>query len=338
MKVAMLTDTYDNIGGTEQAIKNFSCVLRGHGHEIELIRNGDGIKKPFENLLSFSPDIVHVHTPGPIGNVGVLYGKAKGVPIVGHFHSLPEVRFYFERDLEKKTVGEFIWKLVKYFYQACNMTISPTEEVRKILKERGFEKVQVLPYGIDTSIFKPYGAVKKTGEILLLYAGWFRNDKRVTILIDALRRLPPKFRLILVGDGPKKKEILQKIKEFNLSGRVSIYNPVQNTRLVEFYNGCDIYVNASVSETLGFSMIEAMACGLPIVAASSPGAKDIIQEDRNGYLAEPNSPESIAEKILLLESEKRRAKLSRISRKLAEEKYDINKVCERLIEIYESIT
>ncbi len=338
MKIAMLTDTYDNIGGTEQAIKNFSCVLRGHGHEIELIRNGDGIKKPFENLLSFSPDIVHVHTPGPIGNVGVLYGKARGVPIVGHFHSLPEVRFYFERDLEKKTVGEFIWKLVKYFYQACDMTISPTGEVRKILKERGFEKVHVLPYGIDLSIFKPERTLKKTDVILLLYAGWFRNDKRVTVLIDSLRHLPPKFRLLLVGDGPRKKEILQKIKEFNLSGRVSIYNPVQNTRLVEFYNSCDIYVNASVSETLGFSMIEAMACGLPIVAASSPGAKEIIQEDRNGYLAELNSPESIAEKILLLESEKRRAKLSGISRKLAEEKYDINKVCERLIEIYESLT
>lgn len=198
------------------------------------------------------------------------------MPVVGHFHSLPEVRFYFERDLEKKTVGEFIWKPVKYFYQACDITISPTEEIRK-------------------------------------------------------------FKLLLVGEGSRKKEILQKIKESNLSGRVSIYDPVPNSGLVKFYNACDIYVNASVSETLGFSMIEAMACELPVVAASSPGAREIIQDGRNGYLAEPNSPESIAEKIPL-ESEKRRAMFSRMSRKLAEEKYDINKVCERLIKVYEFIT
>lgn len=338
MKIAMLTDTYDSIGGTERAIKNSVYMLSKAGHRVKVISSDSRyrIKTPFTKLLKFSPDVVHVHTPGPLGNMGILYGKSKGVPVVGSFHSLPEVRVYFEKELQNKAFGSFIWRLVKYFYQGCDTILVPSVEVKKILEERGFRHLRLLSYGIDLDIFKPVKSdfrreLGYDSEILVLYAGWFRRDKRVDVLVDAMGSLPHTFKMLLVGEGPKKKMLLRKIRKE--SDRIKILPPVANKELVKFYNSADIYANASVSETMGFSMMEAMACGLPVVAAASPGAMELIEDGTTGYLAELASPESIADKINILEDGKERERISRPARKNIE-KYSIEHMVKKLVEIY----
>lgn len=341
MKVAMITDTYDGIGGTEQAIKNFSSVLEGLGHQVRIIHSDKRyrIKGPLEELLRFNPDIVHVHTPGPLGNLGVLYAKSKEVPVLGYFHSLPDVRFYFERGLEKKTIGEFLWKLVKYFYQSCDLTLVPTKEVERLLREKGFENLRVLHYGIDLSLFKPVpdGDVRRSlhfgdRDRILLYTGWFRKDKRVDVLLRSLKQLDEEFKLLLIGDGPTRADLLKEISSLGISDRVAVHASVENSELAKFYNCADIYVNASMSETLGISMVEAMACGLPVVAAASPGAKDIITPGYNGLLAGLDSPRSLAEGV---EGLWPRRKEMGINARQAIGRYDVRKTTRRLAAIYE---
>ncbi len=346
MKIAMLTDTYDGIGGTERAIKNSAQVLQQMGHEVKIIYSDKRyrLRAPLADLLKFNPHIVHVHTPGPLGNIGVLYGKSKDVPIVGHFHSLPEVKFYFEKDLEKKTIGEFLWKLIRYFYQACDVTIVPSKEILRMLEKREFENLQVVNYGIDLEVFKPLKDKSVRNELgyrksdtVLLYTGWFREDKRVELLPEALAQLDAKYKLLLVGCGWTKKEVEARVKKLGLEKRVLFQDSVANEELVKFYNSADIYTNAAVSETLGFSMLEAMACGLPVVAAASPGAKEIISEGKNGFLAELNSPRALVEKIKLLEDKEKRASAAKHARELVEKKYSIQEMGAKLVQVYEAV-
>lgn len=342
MNIAMVTDTYEKTGGTEQAIKNFCSVL-DEEHDVRVISTKYAdVKTFFTDLLYFKPDVIHVHTPGILGNLAVMYGKASGRPIIGSFHSFPEVRLYFENEIKKKTIGEFAWKLLKQFYNRCDIVIVPTQEVASILEKRGFKKLVVLPYGIDTSVFKNNrdGGIREklglTKNIVLLYAGQFRRDKRVELLVDAMQYLNPEVKLLLVGDGPEKNTVLKKIKKLGLQDRVMVHKPVDSHKLVDFYNGADIYVNASISETMGISMLEAMACGLPVVAAYSPGAAEIIKDGYNGYIAQANSSLAIAEKIKKLYDKNERKPFKKNARHVAKN-YEIRKIKKKLTDIYESV-
>jgi 1,2-diacylglycerol 3-alpha-glucosyltransferase len=347
MKVAMLTDTYSGIGGTEQAIKNSVSVLKELGCEVEILYSEKHYKlrRPLSVLLKFEPDVVHIHTPGPLGHIGVLYGKAKEIPVVGYFHSLPDVRFYFEKELEKKTLGEFLWRLVKYFYKGCDLILVPTREVEGLLLSKGFdeEKLQVIRYGVDLEKFCPGegdDALRSSfcagdGDFLLLYAGWFRKDKRVDVLVEMMGELPITHNLLLVGGGHKEKNIKKKVEKEGLGDRVHFHSPVANHELPKYYRTCDVYVNAAVSETMGISMMEAMACGKPVVASPSPGANEIIIGDHNGYLAASNSPESLAQSVLLLD-ETRARRLGANARRTAVERFDVWEMGRRLMEAYEN--
>lgn len=325
MKIAMFTDTYDKIGGTEQAIRNLTHYLKNKGHEIKIFVTGKNLKNAFYELARFNPDLIHLHTPGPSGNFGLLYAKIKSMPTVAHFHSLPEVRLYFAGRKENKAVIELAWKLAKVFYKNANAVIAPSKNIKKLLFEKGIdENVSVIPYGIDTALFSPEMNKKKKNKITLLYCGWFRRDKRVSMLVDAMQYLDKSFELVLIGDGIEKKKIEKKIKKSDRN--IRILSPVDNKTLPRYYSAADIYVNASVSETLGISMIEAMSCSLPVVATPSPGALEIIKDGKNGYIAYDDSPESIAEKILKLSDEEKRRKFGIFARAFVTENYSIEKM------------
>ncbi|RMF89297.1 MAG: glycosyltransferase [Methanobacteriota archaeon] len=343
VKVAMLTDTYDAIGGTEQAIRNSIKVLSDLGHDVRLIhsRRYYKINSFLSHLQRFNPDLIHVHTPGPLGNVGVLYGRAREIPVVGHFHSLPEVRLYFGGGFEKRAVLALGWRLMKVFYNSCDVVVVPGREVRRMLRARGFKDLCVIPYGIDLGIFREAAATKvdmgfDEDDVLLLYVGQFRKDKRVDVLLRAMEMLDERFKLLLVGGNGRGRRGLQRLSQ-GLDGRAVFHGAVENHMLPGFYSAADLYVNASVSETLGFSMIEAMACGTPVVAASSPGAREIIRDGWNGFLADPESPLSLAEKVRVAAEDGRLSVMGRASRDFVAENYPLERMGEELDSLYASL-
>jgi len=334
MKIAMFTDTYDAIGGTEQAIKNSAKILHERGHEVKIIALAKGSITVLPELLKFNPEIVHVHTPGAVGNFGMLYAKARGLPVIGHFHSLPEVRLYFGDRKESKAIIEFAWRLIKLFYKSGDVVIAPTRQIKSLLSAKGIEST-VIPYGIDTQTFSPKKEERGEGDkIRLLYCGQFRRDKRADMLVDMLDYLDENFELWLVGEGERKKKILAKAKKHK--NRVKVFPPVPNEKLPYYYNSADIYVNASISETLGISMIEAMACGLPVVATPSPGAIEIIDDARNGYLAYENTPEDLAAKIENLKLAKDRERIGKYAREFVLKNHSVAAMGKRLEQVYSS--
>ncbi len=340
MRVAMLTDTYDRIGGTEQAIRNAAVVLGEKGHDVKLIysRKYYKIKSLLTALHKFDPDLIHAHTPGPLGNLGVLYGKAREIPVVGHFHSFPEVRLYFGKGVEQKALVELAWSFFKVFYRSCDAVVVPSKEVQKILFSKGFSNCALIPYGIDTNLFKRIRVNRgemglREDGLCLLYAGQFRKDKKVEVLIEAMQYLDDRFTLFLIGEGPRKKELL-KLSSNGFSGEVVFHQPVDNRELIRYYCGADVYVNASISETLGFSMIEAMSCETPVVASASPGARELIDEGKNGFLAELDSPVSMAENILRISDGASIRRMGSFSRDFVVENYSIELMGERLDSLY----
>ena len=339
MKIAMFTDTYDKMGGTEQAIRNLTHYLKNRGYDVKIFVTGKNLKNAFYELADFDPDLVHLHTPGPGGNFGLLYAKLKNLPAVAHFHSMPEVRLYFTKRRENKAVIELAWKLAKLFYKGASVVISPSKNIKKLLFEKGIkDNVFVIPYGIDTNLFSTINKKRKSEKnkkITLLYCGWFRRDKRVTMLVDAMQYLGDDYELVLIGNGIEKKKIEKKIKE--TKANVKLMPPVENKALPEYYSSADIYVNASLSETLGISMIEAMSCELPVVATPSPGALEIIKDGKNGYIASADSPQDIAEKIMKLEDEKKREKLGKSARNFVCENYSIERMGSETEKLYSEL-
>jgi|GEM_PF-6687226 len=324
-----------SIGGTEQAIKNSAKILHEMGHEVKIIAPTKSTVAALPELVKFNPEIINVHTPGAAGNFGMLYAKARGLPVIGHFHSLPEVRLYFGDRKESKAIIEFAWGLIKLFYKSCNAVIAPTRQVQNLLEARGIDSI-VIPYGIDTQIFSPKKEEQEEKDkIRLLYCGQFRRDKRAEMLVDMLDYLGENFELWLVGEGERKKKILTKAKKHK--NRVKVFPPVPNERLPSYYNSADIYVNASISETLGFSMIEAMACCLPVVATPSPGAIEIIEDARNGYLAYENTPEDMAAKIENLKLAKDRERIGKYAREFVVKNHSVAAMGKRLEEAYLSL-
>lgn len=150
------------------------------------------------------------------------------------------------------------------------------------------KKITFIPHGVDTNIFFPSPTIRKTG-FNLCCVGNIVPNKNQLFLVESLLHLPKYIQLHLAGRGEE--DYLEKIKTFikanNLEKRVFFHSFIENKCLPEFFQGQDVFVLASFNEGLPVSVLEAMACGLPVVSSVSGGGTDfILKEGKGGYLFE----------------------------------------------------
>ncbi|MBP2029966.1 hypothetical protein J2755_000900 [Methanohalophilus levihalophilus] len=171
-------------------------------------------------------------------------------------------------------------------------------------------QVNVVPNGVDTTQFKIYNkdVQRKWFErnfetdladgINIIYVGRFSEEKGLRYLIKSLDYIDLPFKLFLAGDGPQKSEIAKLIEASGLNGKVCILGKVPHENLSKLLNAMDIFVLPSISmEGFSNSMLEAMACGLPIVTTHVGAGSEVITDDV-GFVAEIKNPSQIADGIL----------------------------------------
>jgi L-malate glycosyltransferase len=144
-------------------------------------------------------------------------------------------------------------------------------------------------------------------------------------------------KLMIIGDGPERKKLEELCKKLKIEKNV-IWTGILRGRELAETTGCnDIFVTSSKSENMPLSVLEAMACGLPIVAVSENGLKEIIKDNENGYLCRADNEEEISQKIKdLLENPEKHRQFSLCSRKLACE-YSKGKVMGLFEECYQEV-
>lgn len=263
----------------------------------------------FRRLKQFKPDIIHVHTPFALGWEGIIAGKLLKVPVVGTHHTFFD-HYLKHVKLDFEIMKKFTWKYTKGFYNFCSAVVSPTNSLADELIKNGLKKeISVIPNGIDTNFFVPVAdsdLKKKFKKEMgfdgkaIIYEGRLSYEKSIGDLImvmSLLKEKMPNLKLLLVGDGPERKNLEDLAKKLRVADNVIFTGFIFGEKLLKTFQASDIFVTGSRSENMPLSILEGMSAGLPVIAPSSLGLKEMILDGKNGYLTLPGDLKELSDKI-----------------------------------------
>ncbi|MFA6273422.1 MAG: glycosyltransferase [Candidatus Paceibacterota bacterium] len=302
-----------------------------------------------EILIKEKIDIIHLWLPMSGALVATKAARALGIKIVAHSHSQPENLF---SEAPKWIYGLLakIWnKYLAWLYGKADAIIYPSELGREILHHLcGADKHSVvISNGVNTEEFKPADVGDfyerfniPRNQFNLVYVGRLFPEKSVQTFIKALPLVLgkyPKSLAIIAGTGHLQTKLENLSVNLGVKDRVRFLGRVSDDDLIKVFNLATIFVSPSLAELEGMTVLEAMACGKPIITtdAEMNAARFFVTD--NGLLFEPENVAVLAEKIgILLADDKLRAKMSAVSLEKARQ-YDIHQSVIKLENLYYSL-
>ena len=245
-------------------------------------------KHALERLWTYRrPDVVHIVTEGPLGWSALRAAEKLRIPAVSDFRT----NFHaYSRHYGIGWLGKPILAYLRKFHNRTLCTMVPTEALRAELAALGFRGLRVVSRGVDTELFSPsrrsqalraqWGAAPS--DPVLLHVGRIAPEKNLDALVaayEAARRSEPRTRLVLVGDGPARRELQARCPEAIFAGMQ------RGEYLAAHYASGDVFLFPSLTETYGNVTAEAMASGLAVVAYDYAAAAALIRHGHNGLLA-----------------------------------------------------
>ncbi len=206
---------------------------------------------------------------------------------------------------------------------------------------------EVVPMGVDTDKFAPPAEKPKKNKKLVLSMGRMIPLKGFKYLILAFFNLLEKqknVQLILVGDGPDRRELEGLVKEQGLKRQVTFLGRIPNERAVEYLHQADCFVLPSIideqgnTEGLGVVLLEAMACGVPCIGSKVGGIPDVIRDGENGFLVEERDVQALADRIgLLTRDQELCRKMGAQAREFVVVNFDWKVQSRNLLQVYNSL-
>jgi glycosyltransferase involved in cell wall biosynthesis len=272
----------------------------------------------------FRPDLVHCETEFPIGRMGQRAGAAAGLPLVSSYHT--DFGRYTEA-YGMPWLRNAVTGYLTRFHLKSQRVYTPSAVAKTDLANFGIRNVEVWGRGVDTTIFHPRRRSQQLREALgmgsrftFLYVGRLAAEKRVDLVVEAFRQaaaLVPRgvIHLVIAGTGPCEAELRAAAPpEVTFVGFLD-----RQTLLPDLYANSDAFVFASVTETLGLVVLEAMASGLPVIAAPEGGVRDHLRDGLNGLTYTPGDAAAMARAMVLLVGEwELTQRLARHARRTAE--------------------
>ena len=247
----------------------------------------------------FKPDVIHASSPGFFALAATGIAKALDVPLVLSYHT--HLPVYAERYASWLPFSRSsAWLAIKAAHAFADVTLVTSPQIMDEFKQHHIRNVKVWQKGIDVDIFNPEFrdtatrnvlAPKNPSKTILLYVGRISVEKRLEDVAEVLRARPETV-FSIVGGGPHEAELRKFFAEFG--DRVHFVGVLRGEALSKAYASADMFVMPSDSETLGFVVIEAMASGLPIVAADAGGIPSIVDHESNGILVKPGDTKAFA--------------------------------------------
>jgi len=240
----------------------------------------------------FRPDIIHAHIY-TAGVPAVLIGRCYGIPVV-----VTEQYTGFPRGL----VRGLEQLKAKFAFEQAAVVCPVSDDLRAHIERLGIKaRFQVIPNVVETSLFFPIvGRVaREGGRKRLLVVALLDPKKGIPYLLDALARLRERrddFLLDIVGDGPNRSGYEGLASKLGLRDIACFHGLKTKQEVVEFMRRCDVFVLPSLFETFGVVLIEALACGKPVIATNIGGPNEIVT-DEVGCLVPPGDTEALAEAI-----------------------------------------
>jgi N-acetyl-alpha-D-glucosaminyl L-malate synthase BshA len=289
----------------------------------------------FENL-----DVLHVHYAIPHAVSAYLAKEIlkpiKDIKVITTLHGtditlvglepnfLPLINFSIERSDAVTAVSKFLKE----------KTISQYEIQKEIL---------VIPNFVDTELFKPVpncayrDHIAPKGEKILIHISNFRPVKRVMDVIRIFEKVDKEVpsKLLLIGDGPDRFECEQLCRQLNITHKVKFLG--KQEAIIDILNASDLFLLPSQSESFGLAALEAMSCGLPVIASSVGGLPELIKHNETGFISEIGDIDRMSKyAIELLCNEKKYEMFSKNARKKAIEKFDKSIIVPMYEKLYEN--
>lgn len=275
-------------------------------------------------------DVIHAHSHLFFStNLCSLVRKIKSTPLVITNHGL------ISQTAPQWVQMLYLPTVAKWTYDAADRVICYTEEDKLMLEDLGVDhsKIAVIHNGIDTDLFSPGGKGKNKEWKQILWVGRFTPGKGVEYLIDAFKMLLddfPEAKLVMVGRGPMR-EVIEE-KTVGLSN-VSIQDFVPNSELPNLYRDSDVFVLPSLYEGFPRTIMEAMACGVPIVCTDLPQFAEIVNDC--GLVVPVGDSRGLASSIgEILSGESLSKRLGENGRKTAVKNYSWEDTVRKTINVY----
>jgi glycosyltransferase involved in cell wall biosynthesis len=290
----------------------------------------------FRKLLK-EYDILHFHDD--VDLTFPLFSFFFKKPKVFQFHTLQETFNYYKKNL-----------ICKYILKRCaDIFLCASEDSNMLLNKLKIGNVKILPNGVDITKFNSKLQVDNHNNLninkdnLILFVGRFERRKGIHVLLESLDLLKDSVTLVIIGpnkDDEYAKEVFLSINKQKNGGKHKILylGALEPDEIIKWLHRSLIFVCPSLSEPFGIVNIEAMACGIPVIASDTGGIKDIIDNRKDGILVPTNNPEKLAEAIqYLLENEDIRVKLGINGKKKVEKEFSLDYVTKQLIKIYDEL-
>ncbi|MGB3159704.1 MAG: glycosyltransferase family 4 protein [Carnobacterium sp.] len=376
MKVGIFTDTYfPQISGVASSIKTLKSELERQGHSVIIFTTTDPkvkynevgiIRLPSLPFLSFqdrrvaikgihralkiakeqSLDIIHTQTEFSLGLTGKYIAHQLKIPCIHTYHTMYEDYLHYIG--KGKILRPNHVKIAsKIFCNKANGIIAPSKKAaQQLLNYDVTSKIVIIPTGIILTNFLEKATRDIRAELsfnsdepLLLSLGRVAQEKSIDILIKSMPQVlakKPKAKLLIVGNGPQKKDLEYLVQSLDLAKSIFFVGEVESSQVQAYYQAADLFLSASDSESQGLTYIESIASGTNIIARYNDYTEILTQ---NGDFGETfRKDEELADVIIMsmmknefnLDNKKREVNRERLFKQLSSELFG-----EKVIQFYE---
>jgi len=373
MHICMITREFPPTeGGIGSYVYNLSKELIKKGHQATVITRGssrqirktvvdriDVFEVPFIPVYPFhllihgvfvdrvlksmepKPTLIHLHTPlVPVIKTSMPMMMTVHTPskVDARYQEMYNLYFMAAKVQSMLIYPSIELELMKRSKRITTVSRSVAEELR----EYGLKPcdITVVGNGVDEEVFRPSNA-EEQGDRYISYTGGLRGRKGLFDLLDCavyVVKEIPDMKFVITGKGPLLNILKKKAKRMGIEKNIIFSGFVKKDRLIQIYQNATIHVIPSIYEGLPTVLLEAMACGRPVVATAVGGTPEVIASGKNGFLVPSRAPEEMSKTVLkLLKEPQLRKAVGTAARRTIEEHYTWSRITDNILNCYESI-
>jgi glycosyltransferase involved in cell wall biosynthesis len=354
MRITIVSETYlPQVNGVSRTLSQLVRSLERAGDSVQVVHPHYGLSReretdvlvrseeiPFYRELRlpmppfspvhdaverFQPQLIHIATEATLGLSLLRFGLKQRVPLVSSFHTNFDE---YAKHYGLAWMNGAVWRYLRWFHNQTRETYVPSHTTIASLRARGFERLFCWPRGVDCGFFSPLRPGRETlrarlgfepQHVVVGHVSRIAAEKNIEYLASALETLllqaNDRVRILIVGDGPARVDLEQRLGPL---ARCVGYKT--GDELANHYAACDLFAFASLTETFGNVILEAMASGLPVVAVAAGGPAETIHDGETGLLIKSDEPPQAMAVALasLIADDTRRATMSATARRYAE--------------------
>jgi glycosyltransferase involved in cell wall biosynthesis len=304
------------------------------------------VDKILENL---DLDIIHSQHPNLLGSAARRWARKKNIPLVFTWHTLYDHYAHFVPFISPRMVAWWTIRNARRYANRSDLVIAPTDSIIPILRSWGVKKdIRAIPTGVEEDIFRGSDREKSRKRLgisgedrVFLLVSRLTKEKNVRFIFDSLEEVLNRncqTKLLVVGGGDLLSGIEVWARKNKLEKKIIFAGEIDREAVKDYYAASDIFVYASLSETQGMIVTEAMYMGLPILAVRATGISSLVEEGKNGFLVAKNKEDFREKAEKLLDDDGLRKKMGEESGRIAREKYTSDICAKEMIEVYWRLT